>query len=533
MSSLAGSSPHVVADQSEVFAFIGSASTFGLAAPPVRIDTHGAVVVLAGPFVYKVKRAVRFPFLDFSTLAKREAACRTEFAVNAVYAPSIYLGVVSIRRGADGGLRFDGAADGEVVEWAVKMRRFPHDCTLDRVAAAGGLTPALMADLAQVVAASHEAGERRLDPAEVDTNAMYLEQNAEAFAEYPDLFAASRARAIIAAGREAFAGNRGLLVSRCLGGYVRRCHGDLHLRNIVLLGGKPTLFDAIEFDERIATCDLLYDLAFLLMDLVHRGFADQSNLLFNRYLWLADEAHLEGLAALPLFLSIRASIRAKVTAAGLDHLDGAARDREAAEVAGYFDLADSFLAPVPARLVAVAGLSGTGKSTLAGRLAPRLGRAPGAVHLRSDIERKRLFGVMESEQLPPEAYDAGAGEAVYAALARKATAALEAGAAVVVDAVYARAHERAALEAVARNAGVPFAGLWLTAPEDVLVARVEARRGDASDARADTVRAQQRYDTGPIGWSRIDATPTPDRVVAAAWDTLERADSLSRSGEFI
>src|SRR5262249_21090636 len=181
---------------------------------------------------------------------------------------------------------------------------------------------------------------------------------------------------------------------------VRLFHGDLHLPNIVLIDGEPILFDAIEFDESIATCDVLYDLAFLLMDLWTRGLKQEANLLFNRYLWTCDEVgnQLKGLLLLPLFLSLRAAIRAKV--AILQPGEGGSHAREAR---CFFEAACAFLRPARRDLVAVGGLSGTGKSSLATAIAPSIGSAPGAVHLRSDIERKRLFGVEEFDSLPREA----------------------------------------------------------------------------------------------------------------------------------
>ena len=264
----------------------------------------------------------------------------------------------------------------------------------------------------------------------------------------------------------------------------------MHLRNIVLEGGVPVLFDAIEFDDGLATIDILYDLAFILMDFWQRGLRAHANLLFNRYLWRAPELEqeLEGLAALPLFLALRAAIRALVTAA-LGDLDGGDHGAEARQ---FFQAAEDFLRPQPAGLVAIGGFSGSGKSTLAAALAGDLGRAPGAVHLRSDIERKRVFGVDEFEPLPQDAYKPEAHAQVYARLLHLSETALRAGQSVIVDAVQAKPDERAALAALATRLGVPFTGLWLEAPVETLVRRVAARRGDASDARESVVRAQAR-----------------------------------------
>ncbi len=295
--------------------------------------------------------------------------------------------------------------------------------------------------------------------------------------------------------------------ARC--GYVRRCHGDLHLGNIVLWGGRPLLFDAIEFDEAIATVDTLYDLAFLLMDLDRHRQRSAANVVLNRYLWRDGvDLTLRGLQALPLFLGCRAGIRAMVTAdrAAQEQDDAAAQaDRETAR--GYLRAALEYLQPAPPRLVAVGGLSGTGKTTLAAALAPELGSAPGAVHVRSDLERKALFGVEETVRLPAQSYTAEASAEVYAIVLRKARLALAAGQSVVVDAVYAAPEERSAVEDLAAELGVLFQGLWLTAPADTLAARVDARRGDASDATSQVLRQQLTWQLGVLSpaWTMLDA----------------------------
>jgi predicted kinase len=219
---------------------------------------------------------------------------------------------------------------------------------------------------------------------------------------------------------------------------------------------------------------------------------------------------------LPIFLSIRSAIRAKVLAANLESLHAEARDRAAADARRYFWCAEDFLKPAPTRLLAIGGLSGTGKSVMAAELAPLLGRAPGAVLLRSDIERKKLFHVAETEKLPVSAYAAAASERVYEAVLRKATSALQAGQSVVVDAVHATSEERERVERAARDVNVEFIGLWLEAPLFIRLRRVEQRTGDASDADAAVVRTQ----TAPVSlspiWRRLDASSDPATTFANA-----------------
>ncbi|OYX69127.1 MAG: aminoglycoside phosphotransferase [Rhizobiales bacterium 32-66-11] len=498
---------HVVADQNEVFAFLAEPSTHG-GARVSRIDTHGAAVFLAGDLAYKVKRAVAFPYMDFSTLEKRRAACERELEVNRANAPGIYLGVVPIVRTASGSLALGGLALGGAgvpVDYAVKMRRFDETSTLDRLEREA-FTPALIAALAEAVHTAHARAPVMGNGADAAASlTRIVEQNAVDFADNPELFAPEAARALTRATSDALEAVAPLLRARAAQGYVRRCHGDLHLRNIVLLEGAPVLFDAIEFNDDIAICDVLYDLAFLLMDLWERGLLGAANAVLNRYLWAGPAEHYSGLAALPLFLSLRAAIRAKVQAAGLAHLPEERQAAARGEIAHYFAQARAFLASAKPLLLAIGGLSGTGKSTLAAALAPGIGRAPGAVILRSDIERKRIAGVGETETLPPHAYTPEATQAVYARMRSRAALALAAGQAVIADAVHARPQERDAIAAVAETAGADFLGLWLDAPIGTLIARVEQRRGDASDATAEVVRRQADYDLGAMSWRRIAA----------------------------
>jgi hypothetical protein len=499
--------------QQPVIDFLGDPASYG-GTPVKRIDTHAASVFLAGDRAIKIKRAVRFPFLDFSTLEKRKVACESEIAVNRGFAPAIYRGVVAITRGSNGGLAIGGK--GEPVEWAVAMRRFDENQTLDHLAGAGRIDDALADALGRAVAAAH-----RLAPAVTDAQfdkalADIIAQNEAELAAEPDLFSLHDLRALAGTTRVAFERAKPLLIARERAGLVRRCHGDLHLGNIVLIDGQAVLFDAIEFDDRIATGDVFYDLAFLLMDLIERGLHSAANTVFNRYLTETRRIHdLDALGTLPLFMSVRAAIRAKVTAArrrqGGNRADLTLRART------YAALAQKLLTPARPRLIAIGGLSGTGKSLLARALAPDLPPYPGAVVLRSDVERKMFFGASENEQLPEAAYAADATARIYATLVEKARRVAAAGHSVIVDAVFAQPVERADIEKVAGSSA--FQGLFLTAGLETRLTRVSARTGDASDADANIARKQDQFDLGCIRWSRVDASGTPE-------DTLIRARAM-------
>jgi aminoglycoside phosphotransferase family enzyme/predicted kinase len=500
--------------QAEVLDFLGRPPAPGEPAPR-RIDTHAASVFLFRDRALKIKRAVKFPFLDYSTLALRKAACEAELAVNRPYAPQIYRRVVPVTRTTDATLAVGG--EGEPVEWAVEMARFDENRTLDHLADRGEIDAALSDALGRVVAVAHAQAQAVADPQPwIEAIGAYVDEHDVAFREMPEVFPPNAVGELTQAMRGAYARMVPLLRSRGERGLIRRCHGDLHLGNIVLIGDEPVLFDAIEFSEIIATCDVLYDLAFLLMDLFARGLTEAANIVFNRYLIETHrDADLDGLAALPYFLSMRAAIRAKVAAARLAQ-EANDRDAVAGTARRYFDLTLQLIAPPAPKLIAVGGLSGTGKSLLARMLAPQVLPAPGAVLLRSDVARKRMFGVPETERLPPESYTPQAAAKLYAALGETARQVIAAGHSVIVDAVFSKAEERRALTEIARGLGVPLHGLFLTADLDVRLKRVGARHADASDADASVVAQQEHYDLGEMDWTLIDANCTPE-------DTLRRA----------
>jgi predicted kinase len=347
--------------------------------------------------------------------------------------------------------------------------------------------------------------------------ADYIEEHVAAFGKAPDLFPPPGVDALARVSRAAHARIQELLSERGERGLIRRIHGDLHLGNVVLLDGRPVLFDAIEFSAMIATGDLLYDLAFLLMDLTERGLKPAANIVLNRYLIETRRAEdLDALAALPLFLSMRAAIRAKVTAARLAYAACEERPAIATSARKYFDFARRCIEPAPPVLVTVGGLSGTGKSVLARALAADLEPAPGAVVLRSDIERKALCAKDEGERLPNDAYAEAVTARVFASLADKARRALAAGHSAIVDAVFSKPQERMLMEESAAVLGVPFRGLFLAADLATRIARVGMRGHDASDADVAVARRQESYDLGTLAWRRIDASGTPEETLARA-----------------
>jgi aminoglycoside phosphotransferase family enzyme/predicted kinase len=501
--------------QENIFAWLTDAT----AHPHVhRIDTHAASVFLEGTRALKIKRAIRFPFLDYSTLEKRKAACDQEILINRQFAPQIYHRVVPITQGSDGSLAIDG--QGSPVEYAIEMTRFDERQTIDHLAEAGPLDPDLVDAMAEAIAASHDIAPRA--PAEpwIKSIPGIIEDNTAAFRKAA-CFPAADIEDLRQASLAALAGIRELLEQRGRQGFIRRCHGDLHLANIVLIDRKPVLFDAIEFDATIASTDVLYDLAFPLMDLIRYGRQAAANALLNRYLGLTASENLDTLGALPLFLSLRAAIRAHVLLARLGR-----NSRDNAEVMvsarAYFELACSAITPPPPVLVAIGGLSGTGKSVAARALAPSVLPQPGAVVLRSDVLRKQLFKVGELDRLPENAYHPEITEQIYEILTQRASRALAQGHSVVVDAVFARETERAAVQEAAGRLKVRFVGLFLVTDLATRLSRIDRRERDASDATPDIAGLQEGYNIGALDWADVDASGTPQQTLIQCQSRVTR-----------
>ena len=513
----ATSTGKTMSGQEEILAFLGTPAAFGAdpdSGPVKRIDTHGAAVFLHGDTALKLKRAVHYDYMDLSTPALRHEMLTRELALNAPSAPAIYRDILPVTHGPDG-LRLGGT--GPALDWVLRMHRFPAEDELEAVAARGALDDALAAEIGQMVQRYHAAAPPR-PGAGAAPIASILDELGRVFAEFPGAEGTGDVAAWATEARAALTRLAPLLDARASAGHVRRGHGDLHLRNLVLIDGRPTPFDALEFSEELGTCDVLYDLAFLLMDLAHRGLNRAATQVLSTYLAAARGEEDAGLAALPLFLSVRAAIRAMVLLQ-TDAATGAA-GASGGEIAAFVAQARTALNPGPARLIAVGGVSGTGKSMLAHMLAPMIGPAPGAVILSSDEARKIAAHTARFTALPGTAYTAEARGAVYEALLARAEVILDAGHAVLLDATFLVPAPREALAGVAERTGLRAEALWLTAPADVLRARVAARRGDWSDAGPEVLERQLADARIPGGWQTVDASGTPEHTLANACEAL-------------
>ena len=502
--------------QDEVLSFLADGAGSGVSTK--RIDTHISIVFLAPDRVLKIKRAVKLPFLDNSTLEQRRRCCEEELAVNARNAPAIYRRIVPITREADG-LALGGK--GPAIEWAVEMARFDESRTLDHLAAAHALPIEAADALAETMRISHARAPVADGAPWLASIGPIIDRNTVNFHRQRALPAGDVDRLHeLSHARMRHCGP--LLQQRAAAGFVRRCHGDAHLANIVMIDAKPVLFDAIEFDPVIATTDLLYDLAFPIMDFHHFGDPDAANRLFNGCLQGSWREYGDALALLPLFLSMRAAIRALVsfTKHELCPDDPACL----ADAKSYFALALHLITPRQPSLIAIGGRSGTGKSVLARGIAGRIVPAPGAVLLRSDLIRKELAGVDALTRLPETAYTRESSRHVYGEMFERARRVLAQGHSAILDAAFLAEVERTTAADIAAEAGVAFHAAFLTAAPDVRARRIGLRRNDASDATAAVALSQEAIDAGVIDWPLIGASGSPDETMARTLAALPFGD---------
>ena len=504
--------PH--SPQAEVLAFLLDPATHGCARENIaHMETHLSEIILAGDLVFKLKRAVRLPYADFSTYALRLSACRRELELNRRTAPNLYRAVRKITRDSGGHLQFDG--QGEEIDAVVEMSRFDQQAILENVAKHNALSNRHLEALAREIARFHESAVIvRGDGSMLDL----LDLNLAAF-RTSNFFPQDTVARFDEECRHLHARHLDLLSHRAQSGSRRQCHGDMHLRNICLINDIPVLFDCLEFNPALSTIDVLYDLAFLLMDLWRLELRAQANLVLNRYLDTRDDE--DGLPLLPFFMALRAGIRAHVLATHAADRTAPDHEQVCNDAHRYMALALELLQPAQARVVAISGKSGTGKSTVAAACAHRIGPPPGARILSSDRIRKKLLGVEACTRLPPDAYSSTMSEKVYAYQAAHVISLTRAGTGVIADAVFNRPEDRRRLEQAAAAAHVRFSAVCLVAPVDTLIQRVTTRTSGPSDADAALVIAQNQLDDHRNQWPEIDTSGTLAETVERVTRALE------------
>ena len=466
--------------------------------PPVDavdlIETHISFILLAGAYAYKIKKAVALGFLDFSTLEKRRFYCEEELRLNRRFAPDLYLDLVAIGGTPARPVLY---ASGSILEYAIKMARFPQEALLDRMLEAGGLTPQLIDGVAAEVAAVHGAVAGASVPAGRGTPEAVRQPVHENFVQIAERAIGRAENELLPSLRawceEEFTRRQKDFIARLENGFVRECHGDLHLGNMALIEGRVTLFDCIEFNPGLRWIDVMSDAAFLVMDLEDRGRPDLAWRFLNAYLERSGD--FAGLRVLPYYLVYRAMVRAKVACirASQPGLSGREAQQAWQRAQSYLAIAARLARQARPWLLITFGYSGSGKTTATQALLEKTG----AIRLRSDVERKRLHG-LAPEARSQSGFDQGlyapdAHVQTYRRLAELAEDVLLAGYPVIVDAAFLKRGERDAFHALARKTGVAFVILELRAEADELRRRVALREElgrDASEATLPVLEMQ-------------------------------------------
>jgi len=481
------------------------------------LETHISWVILTGDYAYKIKKPVDLGFLDFTTLEQRRHYCEEELRLNRSWAPRLYLGVVPVVRTGD---RYQVGGDGEPVEYAVRMRQFDQAMRLDHLIEAGRLTPDDVLELADEVARRHLAAPH-IEPdgrLRETTEQLIWDNFDELRDDVPKAFLAK----LHAWMQSRLARYEGLIATRIESGCFRECHGDLHLANIVRLAEGIRAFDCIEFSRELREIDVVADYAFLTMDFIARGAVDYAYTFVNRY--LEKTGDYAGAQLLPLYLLYRAMVRAKVAAIGREqHTARTDQAEDRHTISRYCALARALVSERRPMLVVMTGFSGSGKTWLSTQLVPVLP----AVRLRSDLERKRRFGLEEAADsesgVAAGIYDPTVSAAVYDDLLKKAAGLLDAGINVIIDAAFLDADRRLRARHIAEAGKARFVIVQTLAGDKVLRQRLAQRKGSGDASEADARVLEYQLDKAdPISAGEehltvsVDSETVVDPVVVAA-----------------
>jgi aminoglycoside phosphotransferase family enzyme/predicted kinase len=447
---------------------------------PIRLlQTHVSYVFLTGDYAYKVKKPVNFGFLDYSTLEKRQHFCQEELRLNQRGAAPLYLAVVPIVQIGD---TFRLADSGAPVEYAVKMQQFPQETLLSQVFERGELTEAMLRQLAEAIAQFHQAAETNDEIRSFGTVEAVRQSIDENYEQTLGFIGGPQTQTQFDGTKaytdQFFATQADLLQQRMDGGWIRACHGDLHLNNICYWQDQLLLFDCIEFNKPFRFVDVMYDIAYIVMDLTAQGRTDLAATFMSHY--VEQTGDWEGLQVLPLYVSRQAYVRAKVTSflLGDPAIPEDVKQQASDKAAQYYTLAHDYVQPQPGRLIMMVGLSGSGKSTTARSLASQLG----AIQLRSDAVRKHLAGIPLQQRGDDSLYTPEMSRKTYDRLLALGIMLAKQGYKVILDAKYDRVATRQDVIAQSQAHQIPLNVVYCIAPETVLKQRLEARRGDIADA---------------------------------------------------
>ena len=474
------------------------------------VETHIPWVLLTGQFAYKIKKPVNLGFVDFSLLEKRRFYCEEEVRLNRRLAPEIYLETVPVTHSPGKPPLMNGK--GKAIEYAVKMMLFPWEAQLDRILDRNELKPLHLDGFAHVIATFHKTAQR----AETETAYGDLEHLSqpvyENFTQIRDNVSNKALLQTLVTletrSHEEIHRLEPVFNQRKADGFIRECHGDLHLRNMAWVNDKPLVFDCIEFNSNLRWIDVISEIAFLVMDLEKRKQSELAYRFLNAYLERSGDYH--GLLLLTCYLTYRTLVRAKVEAirSGQSHVPPEEQATAYQSFQDYLQLAVKYNQGRPLHLIITHGLSGSGKTTLTQRLIEQLG----AIRIRSDVERKRLFGLKAEDngraKVETDIYSEDASQRTYSKLVELADHALEGGYPVIIDAACLKAEQRERFRSLASIKRIPYTILEFSFSESTLRHRIKNRTHGASDADL-TVLEHQMVAVQKLG---PDETPHAIRV---------------------
>lgn len=484
-------------------------------------QSHIAILFMAGDYVFKLKRAVLMTDVDLSTPSKRRLSCVQEMKRSTVYAPNLVLGVRSVRRLKNGRICLGGKA-GEEVDTVIVMHRFHKKEILGNILPSNEFSRFEAMDLAERIAELHSKAKTfrsKWGSQTVQNIILDTERVLGCFCPY--IFDKNKLDTLMKNMLKDVSVHSTLLDLRSKSSHVRKCHGELLLSNIAKKDGKYLFFSPIEYNDTAESIDTLYDLAYLLMDFEMRGMRKLANILFNHYLAYMND--VEGYPLLPLYQSMRAMSRAAICAKRTLVLTGGERKEAIKRAKRYFDFACAFMTNYPPVLIACGGLSGSGKSRVAREIGGLFNPAPGAVILRDDIVKKQINGCPIDQHFDKACDTPVVEKVVYDVLRQEARNALLSGSTVIVDALFYNEKERKKIEALAKELNVPFVALWMDAPFDVRLKRIQSRKRNPSDVRTQAdLEKQLSLETGVVAWSTLFTDKTREETVAFARELLQK-----------
>ena len=503
-------------EQADVINALSNPQTYGKKTTHVNVvHSHISILFFAGDLVYKLKRAVLEPTVDFSTPEKRKMACILEMKRSAIYAPRLILGIKPVKRLKNGKIKIGGKLGEEIDTVLVEKRNFLPSPIFDRFE---------MMDLAEYLFELHSKAKPFYSKWGVEVIRNIILQIENSLRYFPDLFDMKKLNTLTYNSMRQLVKNKRLIKFRQKSGRVKKCHGDLSLSNIAYVNKKFLLFSPMEYGETMDTIDTLYDLSFLTMDLEARGLRRLGNILFNHYMAYMND--IEGIPLLSLYQSMHAAFKAASCARTSTVLTGDAKEKARKSSQHYFELACKLLDDYKPVIIACGGLSGSGKSRIAREISGKMCPAPGGIILRDDVIKKQITGLVPHQKFDKTNDSPAFQKIVYDVLRQQAETAIKTGSCVIVDAMFDNEEERKSFADLAHRMQVPFIGLWMDAPLSVRKERVRRRKRTPSDVRkVQELESQLNLKTGKITWHKINTNQikeeTIEQVVALLKNYLE------------